>query len=100
MEDTVMGWLGIGSGGSTAVASQKVNAPNIVLAQLTPSADMPALGADTMTASATINSPDIAALASSLSARGLDAVTASRALDAYRRTISSVMQPPVLATIN
>lgn len=98
MEDTVMGWLGIG--GNSAVASQKVAAPNIAMAQLTPSADMPSLGDDIQTASASINGPDVAALASSLSARGLDAATASRALDAYRRTISSVMQPPVLATIN
>jgi hypothetical protein len=95
VEDTVLGWFK--GDDSSTVASKKVLAPNITIAQSLPSGDMPSLPGVTQTASA---SPDLTALAASLSARGLDAATASRALDAYRRTMGTVMQPPVLSTIN
>lgn len=95
VEDTVLGWFK--GDDSSAVASKKVLAPNITFAQSLPSGDMPSLSGEMQTASA---SPDLAALAASLSARGLDAATASRALDAYRRTMGTVMQPPVFSTIN
>jgi hypothetical protein len=100
VEDTVMGWLGIGSDGNSDIASQKVAAPSIALAQSLPSGDMPSLPGATQLASAAPDGADFTALASSLSARGLDSATASRALDAYRRTVGMALQPQLLSTVN
>jgi len=71
--------------------------------------NMPALSADTpslpfqdmsvATAAPAAAGPDIAALTSALSSKGVDNDTASRALYAYRRSMG-VMAQPVFASVN
>ncbi|MBA2587060.1 MAG: hypothetical protein H0U98_00375 [Alphaproteobacteria bacterium] len=99
-EDTALAW--IRGDDTTAVASRKVEAPVIAIANSMPSAEMPALPSlDTTIASAPATTgPDIAALTSALSSKGVDNDTASRALYAYRRSMGITAQQPVFASIN
>ena len=96
-EDTAMAW--IKGDDKTQVASVKVGVRDTAL-------NMPALSADTpslpfqdvsVAAAAAPAGPDIAALTSALSSKGVDNDTASRALYAYRRSLG--MQP-VFASVN
>jgi hypothetical protein len=97
-EDTAMAW--IKGDGTTAVASVKVGARETALNIPAPSADMPALPfQDVADATATPSGPDIAALTSALSSKGVDNDTASRALYAYRRSMGMTAQP-VFAAVN
>ena len=82
------------------VASAKVGAPVITANASLPGSDLPALPSSDVVAA---NSPyglDIAALTSSLSAKGVNGDTASRALYAYRRSLGFPMAQPVLASVH
>jgi hypothetical protein len=98
-EDTAMAW--IKGDDTTAVASVKVGVREAALNIPAPSADMPALPFQdvSVAAAATPSGPDIAALTSALSSKGVDNDTASRALYAYRRSMG-VMAQPVFASVN
>jgi hypothetical protein len=98
-EDTALAW--IRGDDKTEVASRKVEAPVIAMANSMPSAEMPALPALDMTIASTTpatTGPDIAALTSALSSKGVDNDTASRALYAYRRSMGITAQQPVFAS--
>ena len=97
-EDTAMAW--IKGDDATAVASVKVGVRDTALNIPAPSADMPALPfQDVADATPFATGPDIAALTSALSSKGVDNDTASRALYAYRRSMGMTAQP-VFASVN
>jgi hypothetical protein len=96
MEDTVLAWFK--SDNSTAVASTKVTAPAIDVAQSLPSSELPSLSQGSQVALATAESSDTTALSAALSAKGVSSDIAIRALYAYRRSMD--LFPPVLATAN
>jgi hypothetical protein len=99
-EDTAMSW--IKGDGTTAVASVKVGVRETALNMPALSADTPSLSFQDMsvaTAAPAAAGPDIAALTSALSSKGVDNDTASRALYAYRRSMG-VMAQPVFASVN
>ena len=99
-EDTAMSW--IKGDGTTAVASVKVGVRETALNMPALSADTPSLPFQDMsvaTAAPAAAGPDIAALTSALSSKGVDNDTASRALYAYRRSMG-VMAQPVFASVN
>src|SRR5882757_4303598 len=82
------------------VASAKVSAPVITADGSLPGSDLPTLPSPDVVAA---NSPyglDIAALTSSLSAKGVNGDTASRALYAYRRSQGFPMTQPVFASVH
>ena len=58
---------------------------------------MPVLASSDVAVAAAASGPDIAALTSALSAKGVDGDTANRALYAYRRSMGMTTQP-VLAS--
>jgi hypothetical protein len=96
-EDTAMSW--IKGDGTTKVASAKVSAPTITADTSLPSSDLPSLpGGGTALADNKPASLDVAALSNALSAKGVDSDMASRALYAYRRSMSA--PTPVFASIN
>jgi hypothetical protein len=98
VEDTAMAW--IKDQGKPAVAANKVAAPDITANASLPGSDLPALPSLDVVAA---NSPyglDIAALTSSLSAKGVNGDTASRALYAYRRSLGFPVTQPVLASVH
>jgi hypothetical protein len=105
VEDTALAWFR-GDSSNIMVASNKVVAPSIAADTSLPSADMPSLPAPTIVAANDLanlrgtlpGSPEITALTSALSAKGVDNETASRALYAYRRSMG--MTTPVLASVN
>ena len=93
----VIGWFKGDSNSQLA----KINAPTISIAKSLPSSDTPTLpSSSTMLASAQSNGPDIIALSTALSAKGVTGDMASRALDAYRRSLSAPASAPFLATAN
>ena len=98
-EDTAMAW--IKGDDTTAVASVKVGVRETALNIPTPSVDTPSLPFQDMSVAtaAAPAGPDIAALTSALSSKGVDNDTASRALYAYRRSMGMTAQP-VFASIN
>jgi hypothetical protein len=96
MEDTVLAWFK--SDNSIAVASTKVTAPAIDVAQSLPSSELPSLSQGSQVALATAESSDTTALSAALSAKGVSSDIAIRALYAYRRSMD--LFPPVLATAN
>ena len=87
---------------NTMLASANITAPTIANdPRMMPSAQAPALPAVIADAApSAMSGTDIAALTASLSAKGVDNDTASRALYAYRRSMGMAQQTPVLATIN
>ena len=88
--------------GITAVASVKVSVRETALNIPAPSADISALPAEDLAvaiAAPAAAGPDIAALTSALSSKGVDNDTASRALYAYRRSMGMTAQP-VFASVN
>src|SRR5580698_5560251 len=91
MEDTVLAWFK--SDNSTAVASTKVTAPAIDVAQSLPSSELPSLSQGSQVALATAESSDTTALSAALSAKGVSSDIAIRALYAYRRSMD--LFPPV-----
>jgi hypothetical protein len=94
MEDTALAW--IKGDGKPDVAANKVAAPAIAMNGALPSSDLPALPS-----AVAANMPDGAmALASALSAKGVDSETAGRALYAYRRSMAMFAPQPVFASIN
>ncbi|HEY4077712.1 MAG TPA: hypothetical protein VGM26_12360 [Rhizomicrobium sp.] len=109
VEDTMLAWLKSDDAPNTMVASANIAVPTIASdPRMMPSAEMPALPADTQIASTapaglpgvSMSSADVSALTAALSAKGVDNDTASRALYAYRRSMGMAQQTPVLATIN
>ncbi|MBW8707813.1 MAG: hypothetical protein JF627_00830 [Alphaproteobacteria bacterium] len=101
-EDTALAW--IKGDDKMQVASRKVTAPVIASIDMPLSAEMPALPAPDRTMASAIPSiaagPDIAALTSALSAKGVDSETANRALYAYRRSMGMTAQQSVFASVN
>ena len=84
------------------VASIKVGVRETALNIPAPSADIAALPSEDLavaSAAPAAAGPDIAALTSALSSKGVDNDTASRALYAYRRSMGMTAQP-VFASIN
>jgi hypothetical protein len=82
------------------VASAKVSAPAITANASLPGSDLPALPSLDVVAANGLGGLDIAALTSSLSAKGVNGDTASRALYAYRRSLGFPMTSPVLASVH
>ena len=98
VEDTVLAWLK--GDGNTAVASAKVQAPQIAFNTSLPSADMPGLPRDTTAvAAAQPTNNNITALMASMNAQGLSGDMATRALAAYRRSVTTA-PVPVVASLN
>jgi hypothetical protein len=96
-EDTVIGWFK----GDNSSQLAKITAPAISVAQSLPSSDTPPLPASSTTvASAPSNGSDVMALSAALTARGVTGDMASRALDAYRRSLIVPASAPVLAIAN
>ncbi len=106
VEDTALAWL---KGDDSVAVASKVAAPVITADASLPSADLPGLSSETqeqgqpqiataMPQSLDVAALDTKALASALSARGVDNDTAARALYAYRRSMG--VQTPVLASAN
>jgi len=96
-EDTVLSWFRGGSSSQVA----KITAPSITVAQSLPSSDTPSLPPLASTvASGQLTSPDIAALSASLTAKGVNGDMASRALDAYRRSMGPFTPQPVFASVH
>lgn len=99
-EDTAMSW--IKGDDRVQVASIKVGVRETALNIPAPSADIAALPSEDLavaSAAPAAAGPDIAALTSALSSKGVDNDTASRALYAYRRSMGMTAQP-VFASIN
>jgi len=100
-EDTAMAW--IKGDDKTQVASVKVGVRDAALNMPTLSADTPSLPFQDVSVAAAVApaaaGPDIAALTSALSSKGVDNDTASRALYAYRRSMGMTAQP-VFASVN
>lgn len=95
VEDTALAWL---KGDDTVgVAASKVAAPQIAFNASLPTADMPALPGNSAVAQAGGTDNGVAALMAAMNAQGLTGDMASRALAAYRR---SMTQPPVVASLN
>jgi len=93
-EDTVLAWFKHDDA-NTGLADAKVR-PRMAVNVPLPSADMPLLPVD-----AGPDSLELAALTRSLSAKGVDGETATRALYAYRRAMGMVtQQTPVVARLN
>jgi hypothetical protein len=86
------------------VASARVAAPSIIADSSLPSSDLPALPSSDLVAANSPGGMDVAltsaALSNSLSAKGVDGETASRALYAYRRSLGFSMPQPVLASVH
>ena len=98
VEDTALAWFKGDDKSNVAVASARVTAPTITTDGSLPSSDLPALPS---TVAVNIpNGPDITALTGALSAKGVDAETAGRALYAYRRSMGMAAPQPVLASVN
>jgi hypothetical protein len=84
--------------GRSRVASTKVAASPINISASLPSSDLPS---SAMVAANIPDGADVAALTSSMSAKGVDNNTAIRALYAYRRSMGLAFQPaPVLASVH
>jgi hypothetical protein len=87
--------------GRSRVTSTRVAATSINVGASLPSSDLPSLPSATMVAANASDGPDVAALTSSMSAKGVDNNTAIRALYAYRRSMGLAFQPaPVLASVH
>ena len=97
-EDTVLGLFK--GDDAVRVASAKVGAPSITASPSLPGSDLPALPSLDVVAANDLGGPDIAALTSSLSAKGVSSDTASRALYAYRRSLVGPMMQPVFASVH
>ncbi len=90
VEDTALAWI------KGDDKTNKVAAPAIAANASLPSSDLPDLPS-----AVAANMPDGAtALASALSAKGVDSETAGRALYAYRRSMAMFAPQPVFASIN
>jgi len=91
------------SDGRSRVATTKIAPAPIAVNASLPTADVPSLPASSATDAANVSDGlDVAALTSALSAKGVNSDTASRALYAYRRSMSLVGmgQSPVLAGVH
>ena len=97
-EDTVLGLFK--GDDAVRVASAKVGAPSITASPSLPGSDLPALPSLDVVAANDLGGPDIAALTSSLSAKGVSSDTANRALYAYRRSLIGPMMQPVFASVH
>jgi len=100
-EDTAMAW--IKGDDKTEVASVQVGVRETALNMPPLSADLPSLPFQDVSVAAAAApaaaGPEIAALTSALSSKGVDNDTASRALYAYRRSMGMTGQP-VFASVN
>jgi len=92
-EDTVLALFK--SGDKTHLAGAVVGTPTASAAPPNP----PAPPAPDIVAANVPDGLDVAALSSSLSAKGVNGDTASRALYAYRRSLGASMPPPVFASV-
>ena len=99
VEDTAMAWFKGDDKPNVAVA--RVMAPTITAGGSLPSSDLPSMSSAPVTVAANMRGGlDISALASALSAKGVDGATADRALYAYRRSMGAPAPQPVFASIN
>jgi hypothetical protein len=88
-----------GSQDDAPVAVARVAAPVITTNVSLPLGELPALPTDIQVADSMPANPQIAALTASLTAKGVNAEMANRALYAYRRSMA-MPQAPLLASIN
>jgi hypothetical protein len=88
-----------GSQDDAPIAVARVTAPAITANASLPSGELPALPTDIQVADSMPANPQIAALTASLTAKGVNAEMANRALYAYRRSMA-MPQAPLLASIN
>lgn len=98
-EDTVLAWFHHDDAGSNVGVASRQLQPHVAANYAIPTDTMPTLPPDTDDKQAP-SSLELAALTRSLSAKGVDSDTASRALYAYRRTMAMNAQPvPAVASL-